>query len=72
MYVFKNGKVIYEGFKNISKLVLHEFSRDFPNTVLKFKEKRLAIQEKKQSEKINVLAIKNKYLKIFNKKSRVI
>ena len=71
MYVFKGGKVIYEGFKNISKLVLHEFSRDFPNTVLNFKEKN-SLFRKKQSEKINVFAIKNKNLKIFNKKSRVI
>lgn len=55
MYVFKDGKVIYEGFKNISKLVLHEFSRDFPNTVLKFKEKRLAIQEKNKVKRLMFL-----------------
>ena len=46
MYVFKGGKVIYEGFKNISKLVLHEFSRDFPNTVLNFKEKNSLFRKK--------------------------
>ncbi|CAM1354897.1 hypothetical protein TASCI_40015 [Tenacibaculum ascidiaceicola] len=46
MYVFKDGKVIYKGFKNISKLVLHEFSRDFPNTVLKFKEKNSLLRKK--------------------------
>lgn len=55
MYVFKDGKVIYEGFKNISKLVLHEFSRDFPNTVIKFKEKRLAIQEKNKVKRLTFL-----------------
>lgn len=35
-------------------------------------KKKTRYSGKKQSEKINVFAIKNKNLKIFNKKSRVI
>ncbi|MGG6231326.1 DUF6438 domain-containing protein [Tenacibaculum sp. SDUM215027] len=85
MYVFKDGKVIYEGFKNVSKLGLHEFSikaeevekikqelekvdfstkekltRDFPNTVLKFKGKRLAIQKNDKVKKLMFLLEKIK------------
>lgn len=39
---------------------------------LSLKKKDSLFRKKKQSEKINVFAIKNKNLKIFNKKSRVI
>lgn len=85
MYLFKDGKVLYEGIKNVSKLGMHEFSiktedvdeikkelekidfttkekltRDFPNTVLKFKGKRLAIQKNEKVKRLMFLLEKIK------------
>lgn len=85
MYVFKDGKVLYEGIKNVSKLGVHEFSiksedvekikkelekidftkkekltRDFPNTVLKFKGKRLSIQKNDKVKRLMFLLEKIK------------
>ncbi|RSC93094.1 DUF6438 domain-containing protein [Tenacibaculum singaporense] len=85
IYLFKDGKVFYEGFKNVSKLGVHEFSiktedvekikkelekidfttkekltRDFPNTVLKFKGKRLAIQKNDKVKRLIFLLEKIK------------
>lgn len=85
MYLFKDGKVLYEGIKNVSKLGIHQFSiktedveeikkelekidfttkekltRDFPNTVLKFKGKRLAIQKNEKVKRLMFLLEKIK------------
>ncbi|CAM1365723.1 hypothetical protein TOREUM_30381 [Tenacibaculum litoreum] len=85
MYLFKDGKVLYEGIKNVSKLGMHQFSiktedveeikkelekidfttkekltRDFPNTVLKFKRKRLAIQKNEKVKRLMFLLEKIK------------
>jgi hypothetical protein len=85
MYLFKDGKVLYEGIKNVSKLGMHQFSiktedvdeikkelekidfttkekltRDFPNTVLKFKGKRLAIQKNEKVKRLMFLLEKIK------------
>ncbi|WP_428740317.1 DUF6438 domain-containing protein [Tenacibaculum sp.] len=82
MYLFEDGKILYEGFKNVDLLGKHEsylkeeelesikqklkeidfstkekLKRDIPNTVLKFKGKRLVTQNNEQVKAlINLLS----------------
>ena len=85
MYVFDDGKVLYEGLKNVDLLGIHEFNltaeevknikqeleeinfsseerlrRDLPNTVLKYKGKKLSTQSNEQVKELTVLLDKIK------------
>ncbi|TDQ25598.1 DUF6438 domain-containing protein [Tenacibaculum caenipelagi] len=85
MYLFEDGKVLYEGFKNVTLLGKHEskitteeikdikqrlekidfsakekLTRDIPNTVLKFKGKKLIAQNNEEIKDLLILLEKIK------------